>query len=216
MPSWVPVSGVAARFLIPWFVRWGLTAHQITMVSLAAGLGGAWFLQRGTYVWTVTGAAFFLAANLLDECDGGVARATGTSSGFGSWLDTVAGCVVHMSFFYSLGRGLARSSAQDLWALLGTACALGVFLATAAYVMGQSVARGREGWVHPDPPRALQPEFFDRFKGSLRSDFSVVVLLAAVAGSLGWLLWGGLVGTFLFWIPADLWSASRIKQRVAR
>ena len=206
-----PINAALARFLIPRFIRWGLTANQLTALSLAAGLAGCANLLQGTQAATVWGAVWFLLANLLDECDGSVARATGSASGFGSWFDTVAGCIVHSGFFLALGWGMTRQSSERVWALLGSLAAMGVVLATVTFVGGQSLVRGRAGWIHPDPPRTRPLGGFEWLRGGLRCDFSIVVLIAAIGGWLRWLLWGGLIGTFLFWIPTDFYLAARIR-----
>lgn len=158
------------------------------------------------------GSVGFLAANVLDECDGSVARTTGTNSGFGSWLDTVVGCLVHMVFFSALGLSLRHQMGQGCWALLGGLSALGVFLSTVVFILSQAVLRGREGLRHPDPPRSGRKDRFEFLKGALRTDFSLVVLGAALIGQLQWILWGGAIGAFLFWIPSDLWMALRLKR----
>ncbi len=210
--SWFPLNAALGRRIVPWFVRFGMSANQVTLLSLAAGAAGsAAFLQAGR-MGMVLGAVGFLAANVLDECDGTVARATGTSSGFGSWLDTVVGCLVHMVFFLFSGRGFSRQLGQGLWALLGGWAALGVLMSTAAYVISQSVVRGKEGLRHPDPPRPAQKGRFEFLKGLLRTDFSIVVLGAVLLGFLPWILWGGAIGSFLFWIPSDLWMAARFRR----
>lgn len=208
-----PLNAALARLLIPLFIRWGVSANQITGLSLAAGLAGGAAFLRGTYAGMVAGALGFLAANLLDECDGTVARATRTNSGWGSWFDTLTGCVVHAVFFLSLGWGLSRQASEPIWAVLGILAGLSVLFATASYVAGQGFFRGKEGWVHPDPPRTSAPSRIERLKAGLKTDFSVVVLLATLAGSLQWLLWGGLVGAFLFWVPADFLAAARLRRQ---
>lgn len=208
-----PLNAALAKLLVPGFVRLGITANQITGISLAAGLAGAYAFMQGTYAGMVGGSLWFLIANLLDECDGSVARATGTSSGWGSWFDTIVGCLVHASFFASLGLGLSRQWAEPLWALLGGLMGASVFFATAAFIIGQGIFRGETGWKHPDPPRPAQPSRADRLKGALRTDFSFIVLIASLAGRLHWLLWGGLLGTFLFWIPFELQAAVRMRRQ---
>lgn len=207
-----PLNAALAKLLIPRFLKWRVSANQITGLSLLAGLAGGLAFLEGTRAGMMWGALGFLAANLLDECDGSVARANGTSSGFGSWFDTLAGCAVHAIFFASLGLGLSRQSSERIWAVLGMLTALGVVIATIAYVAGQGIFRGKNGWLHPDPPRPARPDRMEWLKGALRTDFSILVLVAVMAGMLRWLLWGGLLGAFLFWIPADFLAASRLRR----
>ena len=208
-----PLNARLAKLLIPGFIKGGISANQITALSLLAGLAGGLAFLEGTREGMIWGALGFLVANVLDECDGSVARANGTSSGFGSWFDTVVGCVVHAIFFASLGIGLSQQGLEPIWAVLGLLAALGVVTATVAYVVGQGIFRGKSGWKHPDPPRPARPDRMEWLKGALRTDFSLVVLVAVVTGVLRWLLWGGLVGAFLFWIPADFIAASRLRRQ---
>lgn len=210
-----PLNRALSCGLIPWFVRWGVSANQVTTVSLIAGLAAGLFLLQGRPFAFALGAILFILANLLDECDGGVARATGKASGLGSWFDTATGCLVHIVFFFSLGVGLTRQTGSSGWAVLGSATALGVLLSTAAFVAAQAWARGRDGWIHPDPPRGVvDTDRLEWLKTGLRSDFSWVVLLAAWLGGLGWILRGALLGTYLFWIPGDLRAALRLRRRL--
>lgn len=209
---WFPLNLLLARRIVPFLLRFGVSANQVTTLSLVAGLLGCWGFTWGTRTGMICGALGFLAANLLDECDGSVARATGTSSNFGSWFDTVVGAVVHVGFFLSLGAGLTRETSEGVWLMTGTLAAGGVVVATVCFVFAQVYSRGSEAWRHPDPPRTAPRKGFERLKGGLRTDFSIVVLLAAAAGGLRWLLLGGFLGAFLFWIPADLYEAVRFRR----
>jgi phosphatidylglycerophosphate synthase len=212
MRTLFPLNAALAKLLIPWFVKRGISANQITGLSLLAGMAGALAFLEGTRAGMIWGGLGFFAANLLDECDGGVARATGTNSGLGSWLDTLAGCAVHAIFFASLGFGLSRQSSEKIWRVLGLLACLSVVTATVAYVVGQGVFRGKSGWRHPNPPRPARPDRMEWLRGALRTDFSLVVLAATIAGTLRWLLWGGVLGALLFWIPADLLAAARLRR----
>lgn len=213
--SFLPLNRFLGMRLVPLFVRLGISANQVTAFSLLAGLTGCFFLVEGNPGSLLLGTLCFVLANVLDEADGGVARATKTSSGFGSWLDTGVGCAVHAGFFFSLGWGLWRYSGQPSWIWLGAATSLGVVASTVSFLVAQVWARGKEAWLHPDPPRGPLPDPLEALKGSLRTDFSWIVLAAAALGMLGWILWGAFVGTFLFWIPADLRMAARLRRSVS-
>ena len=210
--SWVPLNAALGRRLLPLFLRIKVSANQVTLLSLAAGTCGAALFLWGGRGGSVAGAVAFLIANVLDECDGSLARSTGTSSDFGCWLDTVVGCWIHVSFFAALGVVLSRQFGQPLWGMLGGWTAFGVLVSTSSYVIGQSWIRGREGLKHPDPPRSGRPDRFEFLKGMLRTDFSIVVLAASLAGLLHWILWGAALGVFLFWIPADLRTIFRLRR----
>lgn len=210
--SWLPLNAALGRRLVPLFVRTGITAHQVTFLSLAAGLAGSLAFLQGGRAGMLWGALGFLAANVLDECDGSVARATRTSSGFGSWLDTAAGSLIHIGFFLALGMALSRRLQQGGWAVLGGCAAFGVFSSTVVFIIGQSVLRGKEGLRHPDPPRSGRKDRLEFLKGTLRTDFSVLVLVSCLMGRMEWILWAGALGAFLFWIPSDLLGVIRLKR----
>ncbi len=213
--SLLPFNRFLGLRLVPLCIRLGISANQVTALSLLAGLTGCPLLIEGNAGSLLLGILCFVLANILDEADGAVARATRTSSGFGSWLDTGVGCVVHAGFFFSLGWGLWSYLGHPSWVWLGAATSLGVVASTVSYLVSQVWARGREALLHPDPPRGPSPDPLDAMKMNLRSDFSLIVLAAAVLGVLGWILWGAFVGTFLFWIPADLRMAARLRRPIS-
>jgi phosphatidylglycerophosphate synthase len=208
----ISLNRTLARWLVPWLIRLGLHAHQVTALSLLAGWGAGWAFAQGNPVGFFVGAGLFCLANLLDECDGQVARARGQASGLGSWFDTVTGSLVHMIVFFGVGLGLSRSTGNPMWIALGVWTALGVFVSTAMFVGMQVWARGRPGWIHPDPPHGMESRPLDRLKLALRADFPWVVWLTIPWGGLRWVLWGALAGTFLFWIPSEFRSALRLRR----
>lgn len=213
--SLLPFNRFLGLRMVPLFVQLGISANQVTAFSLLAGLAGCFFLAEGNPSALLLGTLCFVLANILDEADGGVARATGSSSGLGSWLDTGVGCAVHAGFFFSLGWGLCSYSGHPSWVWLGAATSLGVVASTVSYLVSQVWARGKEAWLHPDPPHDSSADPLDALKGNLRTDFSLIVLVANVLGIPGWILWGAFVGTFLFWIPADLRMAARLRRPIS-
>lgn len=208
--AWVPINGFLARLLVPVFIRGAVPANAVTALSGFSGLLSSAAFLKGKEPFFVLGALGFLAANVLDECDGEVARRTGTASGFGSWLDVVTDSLVHMGFFLSLGWGLAMYTAERHWALLGGLAAAAVLMATVLSVRREVVLRGREALSHPDPPKEQQYHrggWADLLRGWFRIDFSVVVMVSVLLGWMGWILWASLFGAIFFWIPMDLWIA---------
>lgn len=216
--AWVPLNRLLARLLIPGLIRLQLSANAVTCLSLLVGLGsGVAFLKgRPPFFWW--GALGFLAANILDECDGEVARRTGTVSGFGSWFDVLTDGLVHMAFFFGLGFGWMFYTSQSHWGILGALMALMVLGASILSVRREILLRGVQAWLHPDPPHEEQYRragWVDAIRGWFRIDFSILVLISAVVGWMGWILWAGLIGVLLFWIPTDLWI-SRVKVKQGR
>lgn len=194
-----PINRIFSQRVTPRLAALRLSPNQVTLLSLGAGLWGAWCFLRGDPKGWILGALALQVSYVLDNCDGELARMTGRSSGLGSWLDTLSDCLIHMAFFLSLGIGLYRVDADPRWQILGVVTAGGVFLTYLTYLIEQVQQRGREAWIHPDPPGSEQPErFTGKLKKVLREDFSLVVLASALLGRMGWLLVAGLIGAALY------------------
>jgi phosphatidylglycerophosphate synthase len=195
-----PLNRQISRRLTPSLAWLGLTPNQVTLLALAAGLASGWMLLQGTPSGWIVGALFFELAYLLDNCDGELARMTRTASGLGRWLDTVTDCLSHIAFFLGLGFGVHRLDPNRLWIRLGELAAVGVFLTYLAFFLQQLQQRGPSAWAHPDPPGRGEPapSPWEMLRVVLREDFSLVVLGSALLGQMAWLLWGGVLGAFLY------------------
>lgn len=201
--SLFPVNTALARPLVPVLIRLKVSANAITLLSLLCGLVAGTEFSRGTTVGMVSGALGFLLANLMDECDGTVARQTNTASRLGTFLDTAADCVVHVALFLGLGIGLSRQQPDGPWWLLGMVAAAGSILSFALDVGGITP------WQAPSSMASSPRETWAWIIESLRIDFSLLVLLSAFLGSVGWILWAGTLGVFLFWIPSTFFIAAQ-------
>ena len=199
----LPVNSALARPLVPLFIRARISANGITFLSIVFGLLGALFFLKGTAPAAVYGAAGFLLANVLDECDGKVARQTGTSSRFGALLDTWADFIVHTAFFLGLGFGLAQRFPLGPWRVLGLVAAAGNLL---SFVLD---LRGLSGVQPKGPAAGSPPDRFAWITEWFRVDFSVLVLVSAILGRTGWILWAGAIGVFAVWIPSTVAIAAR-------
>jgi len=190
------VNRSIAGAVVPVLARLPVTPNQVTLLGLATGLMAAWRFREGAAGW-LGGALWLQLSFILDNCDGTLARRQGRTSGFGSWLDTISDCVVNLAFFYALGVGLYRDSGQVLWARVGMATAAGVVFSYAMAFAAQVTRRGVDAWRHPDPPAGGPPEStLVVLRKRAREDFSWVVLAAALAHHMGWLLYCGLVSSF--------------------
>ncbi len=144
------------------------------------------------------GAVCFLLANVLDECDGKVARLTGRSSRLGALLDTLADCAVHAAFFLGLGIGMHRQFPHGPWLLLGVSAAGGSILSCVLDVVGITP------WRPPEPSGKSPGGFLAWLIEWLRIDFSLIVVISAVIRQTAWILWSGALGAFFFWIPSTV------------
>ncbi len=115
-----PYDQRIARVLVRPLARLGVTANQITAVSLVLALGaGALFALGGTPAihWAAHWAAgVFVLARFLDHFDGELARLTGETSRFGYYFDYVTGGLSHAALFAGIGWGLAGGPLGG-WAL---------------------------------------------------------------------------------------------------
>lgn len=201
--SLLPINRALARPLVPLFIRLRISANAVTGLSLFFGLAGGWCLFRGTTFAMVWGAAGFFGANLLDECDGKVARLTNTTSRLGAFLDTVTDCLVHMALFLGLGIGLSHRFSQPIWMILGMIAAAGSLLSFFLDVGGITP------WQPPNPSSRMPQDFWAWVAEWLRIDFSLLVLISAFRNQMGWILWAGAIGAWLFWIPSTVFISRR-------
>ncbi len=94
-PTWYLAQPLAG--LVAWAaVRAGISASAVTLCALFMALAGACVLATGGAGVLSQGGAWVLltGAYLLDCADGQVARATGTASERGGWLDVYCDYVV--------------------------------------------------------------------------------------------------------------------------
>ncbi len=192
----IPLITAIARCFIPGFIRLRISPNTITGLSLLSGVLAGWVLARGTGPALILGAFLFLLANVLDECDGVVARQTDSCTPLGATLDTFADCVVHAAFFVGLGAAMAAQMPQGPWVALGWTAAAGGILSCALDVVGITP------WQAPDHSDKTRERSLAWVVEWFRIDFSVIVMISALVGHASWILWAGALGVFLFWIPS--------------
>src|SRR5262245_11141897 len=88
-------------------VRWGLSAHQVTLTALSASGAAAVALATGSRAGFVAGVALAHLAFWLDHVDGQVARWRGTASLDGVYFDYLMHHVANLGLGFGLGYGLA-------------------------------------------------------------------------------------------------------------
>lgn len=94
-------------FYLTWlFLRLGISANQVTYISLLVGLTGLGLLAFGGYGARVLGALLLNFWIVLDCVDGNIARCTSSSSRFGFFLDTTTGHIINLFLFLSVGIGM--------------------------------------------------------------------------------------------------------------
>lgn len=106
-------------------VRLGLSAHQVTLLALLAGLAGAAAIGCGARGGFVAGVALLHLAFWLDHVDGQVARWRGTAGLDGVYLDYLMHHAANLSLGFALGHGLAVRTGDPAWSVAGFAVAAG-------------------------------------------------------------------------------------------
>ncbi len=192
------------RRLSPWLSRWllrtPLTPNQVTLMALVMGLMAALSFSHEGWLSGVAGALLLQWSAVVDCCDGEVARLKFLESPSGYYLDIACDNIVHVAVFAGMAWASYESLGHSYPLLLG---GLAVFGTGMAFLV---VLVTRHGRVR-HPSAAL-----DRLIDALTNrDFSVLVLLCALVGKLGWFLWALAIGVNLFWpiVLGLAWKAQR-------
>ena len=88
------------------FIRLGISANAVTLLSLFFGIGGSLLFYTSNRWINLLGMALVLFSAILDCCDGQVARLTGTSSQLGRVLDGAADFLNYLAIYLVLGLRL--------------------------------------------------------------------------------------------------------------
>lgn len=165
---------------------------------LSGGLGFA----HGSWLGGVVGALLLQWSAVIDCCDGEVARLTFSESPSGYYLDITCDNVVHVAVFSGIAWSSYQALGQTYVLALGGLAAFGTMM---SFVMVLATRHGRAR-----APSATLNRLIDALANR---DFSVVLIICALTGTLPWFLWALAVGVNLFW-PVVL-GLARQAQRTA-
>jgi phosphatidylglycerophosphate synthase len=101
-----PISRIITRLLL----KLPITPNAWTIWTFALAPVAFVFLVRGDYTGFLTGSALFQLINILDGCDGEIARAKYLDSERGRRLDAFCDFVANLIFVLCLGIGLFRQA----------------------------------------------------------------------------------------------------------
>ena len=104
-----PISRVITRLLL----KLPITPNAWTMLIFALAPVAFVFLVRGDYTGFLAGTALFQLINILDGCDGEIARAKYLDSERGRRLDAFCDFVANLIFVLCLGIGLFRQPSES-------------------------------------------------------------------------------------------------------
>ena len=174
------------RLLSKALVNTAVSPNQVSILSILIGVASGWLFAKG---------AFLLAAIALQICaiidcvDGDLARALFKQSTLGKWLDLGGDQVVHFAVFAGIGIGVAEVNPFVPALALGLSAAIGVLLCFAVIVRGMKM------------PAERRSHLLDKIvDATANRDFSVLLLILALAGKLEWFLWLAGIGIHIFWL----------------
>lgn len=170
-----------------------ITPNQISVASILVGLLGAYAFSLGTSHQVILGALLFQLSAIIDCVDGDIARVLYKESPLGKWLDLGGDQVVHAGVFAGIALGQWRQHDDPTLLWLGGSTLLGALLSFLVVLRGLL-----------SPKLSRNPRLQQFVDGATSRDFSVLVLILACAGHVGWFLWASAIGSHVFWITA-LW-----------
>jgi len=190
-----PISRVITRLLL----KLPITPNAWTILTFALAPVAFVFLVRGDYTGFLAGSVVFQLINILDGCDGEIARAKYLDSERGRRLDAFCDFVANLIFVLCLGIGLFRQPSvranirfvyllESLITFLIMAGGLGRYLMPLlARDTERVVSRRQEDFNLVDRflGRTL-PAFI--FQITQRDVIYFVFLLLAIAGRASWIL----------------------------
>jgi len=193
--AWIEVMGEArthsrplGRYLSKILIRAPFSPNQVSIVSALIGILSGWFFAGGNFI---SGALLLQFSAIIDCVDGDLARVLYKESRLGKWLDLVGDQFVHIAVFAGISFGLARSDPALPALALGTSAVLGTIISFAVIVLFMRRKNGRKS--------SGVEKLID---ATTNRDFSLLVLLLAIAGKLDLFLWMAGLGVHLFWIIA--------------
>jgi phosphatidylglycerophosphate synthase len=194
------------RRLSPWFSRrllqLPLTPNQVTLMAFVIGILAAISFARASWLSGVVGALLLQWSAIIDCCDGEVARLKFLESTSGYYLDIICDNLVHIAVFLGIAWSSYQAFGQTHLLLLGGLAAFGTMM---ALVVVLTTRRG-----HRRQPSATIERLIDALSNR---DFSALLIICALTGTLPWFLWALAIGVNLFWLT--VLGLARRAQRTA-
>jgi CDP-diacylglycerol--glycerol-3-phosphate 3-phosphatidyltransferase len=131
--------------------RLGLSANALTLIGLGLNVGAAAIVGAG---WLTAGGIVFLVASAFDTLDGAVARASGTASSFGAFLDSLTDRYAEAVIFVPLLLVFA-SQQQPLLQVACTAALVGSLLVSYARARAEGLGVDCEIGLLQRPERVI-------------------------------------------------------------
>jgi phosphatidylglycerophosphate synthase len=190
------------RKLSAWFSRWclrtPLTPNQLTLIACAIGLLAAYNFAQGGWYGGVLGALLLQWSAVIDCCDGEVARLKFLESTGGYYLDLICDNIVHVAVFAAIAWSGYQELGRGHVLLLGALAAFGTVMSLIMVLTTQRARRSSK----------VLDQLLD---ATANRDFSLLLAICALTGTLQWLLWVLAIGSNLYWllVLGLAWRAQR-------
>ncbi|MDF1615926.1 CDP-alcohol phosphatidyltransferase family protein [Petrocella sp. FN5] len=163
------------------FIRWGLSANQVTLLALVIGLIPAIMMTMG--LSSLLAVSILWLSGLFDAVDGTIARKTNTMSPFGSVMDITFDRLVEISLLISIAY--RYSNAPMVFVVLASSIILSM---TIFLTVGAASEKASEKSFYYQPGLAERTEgfilfslmmIFTNYVDILAMIFSGLILLTA-------------------------------------
>jgi len=181
------------------FLKLGVSANKVTILSLLVGLVGCGFLAFGNYIGIIIGALLANMWALLDYVDGNIARYNKSASDYGMFLETWVCAIFSPLLFISVGlaaynqpdtvlssivEGLSPIEVdRSLFLFLGGWAALFYILHEFIYTAFARIFSQRKGGVVAEFKSTTESSFLYKVEGNFNNISGIlmpVLLLAAI------------------------------------
>ncbi len=182
-----PVGRVLSKLLI----HTNVSPNQVSVAATVLGLISAALFALGGQRSALWAALVLQLSAIVDCVDGDLARVLFKESPLGKWLDIVGDQIVHIGVFVCIGIGLYRTGSPSPVLALATSAAIGVVISFIVVM---------RGLMQPESQRNTRLQRL--IDATTNRDFSVLLILLALAGKLAWFLWLAAIGVHVFWMLA--------------
>ena len=167
-PTNVWVVHLAGRMLLPLALRAGIPANAVSLGGLALGTGAAAaFLGWREPALATLGFLLCIGWLVLDGLDGMVARATGTASALGRFLDGAVDHGIFLLLYLAIGASIDTPEAWITGTLAGIVHGIQSSLYEGERARYHRRLQGDPGGERPPPSPYRLGRLYDRVAGSL-------------------------------------------------
>jgi CDP-diacylglycerol--glycerol-3-phosphate 3-phosphatidyltransferase len=154
LPAWVKEGGRAILApIVRLAIALHLTPNTITVIGLVITIVASILVALG---WLLLGAAILTAGSLLDAVDGALARAQGSGTAFGGFLDSTLDRAGEAILFIGVGSWLLLTQADPALPMLALMIALaGSFLVSYTHARAQGIGLAASVGLAPRTERLV-------------------------------------------------------------